>query len=468
MTSEPHNGESDQNSAKDTNGMSNIKIKQGLEQPPMKRDRTSHWGEGYELNNGRFVIKKVLGEGGFGVTYLAEDRNINNRLVVIKTLNEKVQKGDQDLFHKLQQDFKDEARRLDQCKHQNIVTIYDRFAEEKTGLECIVMEYIPGQTLKDRVGDLDFRGAYMEEEEALGYIHQIAKALEVIHRQNMVHRDVKPGNIMIRKGTREVVLIDFGIAREFNKKDIPQTAYVSQNYAPLEQSKEFETKGPFTDVYALGATLYFLLTKKAPEDARDRADSLSMHDKDPLKPPQEINRQISDRTNDAILKTLELAPRKRPQNVREFLSLLGLEPSQYSQSYSLLTDENRENQPVNKGANIHRRNYRQILELLWRTALIAAGIWLLAIALFKAQGNPRFGIGVLVGVSLVVIAQVKNRSSLEQKIYQLIIAGLPTVGMLLVISPANVSFSTIWWLTIAVSGFAILMMLILQKFIAGD
>ncbi|NEP41707.1 MAG: serine/threonine protein kinase, partial [Okeania sp. SIO2H7] len=325
MINEPHN-EFDQKSAKDTNGMSNIEIKQGLEQPPMKRERVSHWGQGYELNNGRFAIKKVLGEGGFGVTYLAEDRNINNRLVVIKTLNEKVQKGDQDLFHKLQQDFQNEAKRLSECNHRNIVTIYDRFAEEKTGLECIVMEYIPGKTLKDRVGDLDFRGAYMEEEEALGYIHQIAEALEVIHRQNLVHRDVKPGNIMIRKGTREVVLIDFGIAREFNNEDRIQTAYVSQNYAPLEQYQQLERKGPFTDIYALGATLYFLLTKKAPENARDRADSLSMHDRDPLKPPKEINRKISDRTNNAIIKALELAPKKRPQNIGEFLSLLGLGP----------------------------------------------------------------------------------------------------------------------------------------------
>ncbi|MBW4594666.1 MAG: serine/threonine protein kinase [Brasilonema angustatum HA4187-MV1] len=164
------------------------------------------WQPGHQLKNGRFIIKQILGQGGFGVAYLASDQKLK-RDVVIKTLNERIQCEPN--FEKLKEDFKKEAERLSQCRHSNIVVIYDWFDEDQ--LPCIVMDYIAGETLARRLE----RGV-LKEEEALHYIHQIGEALKVVHTNNLVHRDVKPGNVMIREGTQEAVLIDFGIAREFH------------------------------------------------------------------------------------------------------------------------------------------------------------------------------------------------------------------------------------------------------------
>jgi serine/threonine protein kinase len=269
----------------------------------------SNWAPGHQLKDSRYIIRKILGKGGFGIAYCVLDTKLN-RDVVIKTLNPELKA--QAYFDKLQQDFHKEAQRLSRCCHPHIVQIYDFFAE--SGLECIVMQYIPGENLNDRA----FRG--ITQREALNYIYQISAALQVVHKNNLVHRDVKPVNIIIKASNNEAVLIDFGIAREVDIKN--KTRALTECFAPIEQYSVDASQEAYTDVYALAATLYFLLTKQKPVDSQTRYFHINQGGKDPLISPQQLNPQISQETNNAILQGMKIFAAERPQSILEWLNLL--------------------------------------------------------------------------------------------------------------------------------------------------
>lgn len=265
------------------------------------------WASGQRLQGGKYTIEQELGEGGFGITYRARDNN--GRKVVIKTLNETVQSRPD--FAKFQQDFLNEALRLARCSHPHIVRIDEVIQEGQ--LWCIVMEYIDGENLASQVVS---RGA-LPEAEALRYIQQIGEALAVVHNNSLLHRDVKPQNIMLRFGKSEAVLIDFGIAREFTPNlTQTHTQMLSDGFAPIEQYDKRSKRGAYTDIYALAATLYSLLTGEVPTLAPRRAISMSFLE------PKEINSNISDRVNQAILKGMEVKPEERPPSIQEWLALL--------------------------------------------------------------------------------------------------------------------------------------------------
>jgi serine/threonine protein kinase len=273
------------------------------------------WTPNTSLQNGQYIIKKVIGGGGFGETYLAEDTE-ENRLVVIKTLKrEQWEKPD---FADRQKRFRQEALSLARCHHPHVVQVYDIFLEN--GLQTIVMEYIEGEDLEKYTEAYTAENGYLSETEALSYIDQIGQALEVVHERGLLHRDVKPNNILLRRKTKEAVLIDFGLAREFQPGKIrSMTATKTEGYAPIEQYERRGDFGYYTDVYALAATLYTLLTLRVPIPANYRAEDDVI-----LQPPQKYNRKISDKVNAAILKGMELEPQNRPQTVREFREILGL------------------------------------------------------------------------------------------------------------------------------------------------
>jgi serine/threonine protein kinase len=260
------------------------------------------WTPGQVLRDGKYVIKKKLGDGGFGITYLAEDKKGNT--VVIKTLKETDREHPD--FDKYQQDFVNEALRLKGCQHPHIVKVYESIKEGE--LWGMVMEYIEGED----IGSL----GKLPESEALRYIRQIGAALAVVHDNGLLHRDVNPKNIMIRAAKSEAVLIDFGIAPEFSP-DISQThtVYLTPFYAPSEQYNPRARRGAFTDIYGLAATLYKLLTGQEPEASVSRAIGC------PLAPPQQLDSRISNIVNQAILKGLELNPENRPQSMQEWLRL---------------------------------------------------------------------------------------------------------------------------------------------------
>ena len=240
------------------------------------------WTPNQKLQNGKFTIQKVLGGRGFGVTYSAIDTNTNN-IVAIKTLNP-IHQSQAD-FEQKQVKFVQETFRLKGCSHPQIVKVHEVVNEN--GLWGMIMEYISGEDLSVYISQRD----KLSEAEALKYINQIGTALEYIHQQGMLHRDVKPNNIMLRKSQQEAVLIDFGLAREFDlNKTRSMTNARTEGYAPIEQYKRRGKFGAYTDVYALAATLYHLVTGDTPLPSKFRNAGI------PLPAPKQRNPDISDKS----------------------------------------------------------------------------------------------------------------------------------------------------------------------------
>lgn len=277
------------------------------------------WAEGKSLYGGRYRIEKVLGLGGFGIAYLANDQA--GKPVVVKTLKDEVFLDEKQKY--FCDRFKDEALRLAVCRHPHIVTIENFFEEpcmvSKGGkpLEikvfCLVMEFIDGDTLVDLIRK---RGA-LGENEAVTYIRQIGEALSAVHKLGVLHRDIKPSNIMVRRDRPEAVLIDFGLARNF----IPDaernyTVAMTHGYAPPEQYSTKFIASEAVDVYALAATLYFALTRQIPAPAMDRMLSI------PLIPLENFNPKLSAVVTKAIYRGMELKPEQRSASMAKWLELL--------------------------------------------------------------------------------------------------------------------------------------------------
>ena len=270
---------------------------------------------GKTLQGGKYTLEQELGRGGFGITFKATHQYLG-QVVVIKTLNESLHLHPDSA--KFQHQFQEEARRLALCIHPNIVRVSDFFVE--AGWPYMVMDYVPGPTLQAVV----LSGKPLNEATAINYIRQVGAALKVVHHKGLLHRDIKPENIILRQGTQEVVLIDFGIAREFTPNSAQtHTRIVSDGYAPLEQYLAKEKRTPASDVYGLAATLYALLTAQVPIPAVIR-------DRQPMPAPRDLQPQLSAAVNQAVMRGMAVEARYRPASVDEWLSLLHepeLEPS---------------------------------------------------------------------------------------------------------------------------------------------
>lgn len=230
------------------------------------------------LKNGAFLrhntyrIEKVLGQGGFGITYLATDLTLD-RLVAIKEFFPKDYcdrasdtshitlgtSSSSEFVSRLKAKFLKEARNIAKFDHPGIIRIHAAFEENNTAY--YVMDYIIGESLSDKVKRL---GA-LSADDALRYIKEVAKALEYVHDKRINHLDIKPANIMVRESDDSPILIDFGLSKQYDS-DGNQTSTtptgISHGYAPLEQYNDGGVKefSPQTDIYSLAATLYFLLT----------------------------------------------------------------------------------------------------------------------------------------------------------------------------------------------------------------
>ena len=288
-------------------------------------DMTFTLHPGDNLQGGKYRIEKVLGQGGFGITYLAIQGGLE-RMVAIKeffmreaccracdsrgvTLGTE---GNRETVDRYRQKFLKEARSIAQLNHPHIVRIIDVF--EENGTAYYVMEYVAGGSLSDRVG----RQGALSESEATRYIRQVADALTYIHTQRMTHLDVKPANIMLTDKD-EVVLIDFGLAKQYDSATGHQTSStpvgISEGYAPLEQYMQGGVGefSPETDIYALGATYYKLLTGQTPPSASSvNEDGLPL---EPLK-----SRGVTPQVITAITHAMEGRRRDRPKTVAEFLA----------------------------------------------------------------------------------------------------------------------------------------------------
>ena len=237
------------------------------------------------LQNGKYRIISTLGQGGFGITYLAEntmlegkvaikeffykeycDRDADTRHVTVPT------SGNRDVVDRFKQKFVKEARTIFKLPHPNIVRILDVF--EENGTAYYVMDYIEGESLSEMVA----RRGYIPEAEALAYICDVAQALTYIHSKKVNHLDVKPGNMIRRRSDGKVLLIDFGVAKQYDAASLKGTTTtpvcISAGYSPAEQYRKngVQSFSPQSDVYALAATLYKLLTGVTPPEAMDVQD----------------------------------------------------------------------------------------------------------------------------------------------------------------------------------------------------
>ena len=281
---------------------------------------------GVLLANGEYQISQVLGQGGFGITYRGVDTKLN-RAVALKeffpegcwregTTVVSAGRWDNSSYTDAKQRFLQEGQTLGQFNHPGIVQVFYYFEQNNTAY--MVMEYLQGKTLADL---LKSRGGKLPEADALNYLRVVGQALNVVHQARMLHLDIKPDNIMLPEDGR-AVLIDFGAARDFAGRNTTRfTTLLTPGYAPLEQYGQSLKCADYTDVYALGATLYHLVTGRVPVSAIERAAGVA------LKTAQEINFNLSDRISWGISKAMSMDVNKRPSTVKEFLDLLALDTS---------------------------------------------------------------------------------------------------------------------------------------------
>lgn len=237
------------------------------------------------LQGGKYRIVKVLGQGGFGITYLAT-QTILGKNVAIKEFfpkeycnregsNSRVSvatEANHDLVTRLKSKFVKEARNISRLDHPSIIKIHDIFEEHDT--VYYVMDYIEGESLADKI---NHTGA-IKLSTALDITLSVGEALKYVHSFRMNHLDVKPANIMIRRGDNRPILIDFGLAKQYDGSGNQTSTTpigISPGYAPLEQYKSNGVKefSPQTDVYSLAATLYKMLTGVTPPEAAEVIDS---------------------------------------------------------------------------------------------------------------------------------------------------------------------------------------------------
>lgn len=284
--------------------------------------------KGARLQNGKYTVERVLGQGGFGITYLAQHSLFGQVALKELFLNHAAQmyctrqgaavlpKFDTIQFEGFKAKFLDEARTLARFKDiEGIVKVLDYF--EENGTAYFSMEYIDGQTLEALVETKKAQhGGFMKESQALAIVGQVGKALSVVHQQGVLHRDIKPANILLNAQTQRATLIDFGIARSFIEgSGAGQTAFFSEGFSAPELKLINLAKGTYTDVYSLGSTLFYCLTGQ-PAQAADQREM------EGFKSPKYLNPSVSKATNEAIVKAIQLRPSERPVTVEEFLSLL--------------------------------------------------------------------------------------------------------------------------------------------------
>ncbi|HYI63020.1 MAG TPA: serine/threonine-protein kinase [Acidimicrobiales bacterium] len=279
---------------------------------------------GTTLGDGRYRLGEVLGRGGFGITYAATDERLR-RPVAVKELfpdgagrrglEVRVAEGAEAGFARARERFLREATTLARFGHPGIVRIWG--AMEENGTAYLVLERLRGHTLAQ---ELRARRGPFSQAEALHVAEQVAAALAVVHRAGVLHRDVSPANL-VRTDDGRVVLIDFGLARPFAAdRTTSMTRIVTPGYGSPEQYEGSARFGPRSDVYALGATLYRLVTGHAPAGAVDRARD------DDLVPAWRLNPSVSRPVSDALAAAVALDPDRRPPSVGDLLARLGLDP----------------------------------------------------------------------------------------------------------------------------------------------
>ena len=339
--------------------------------------------EAYHIKPGsllhdRYTVGRAIGFGGFGITYIAWDNKLMQKVAIKEYMpseyatrvpgNLTVTIYDGERYTEFMtglQKFLDEAQRL--AKFQNvpgIVRILDCFSENLTAY--IVMEYLDGMTLKQYLAE---HGGKLPYEEAVEFILPVLAALQAVHKEGIIHRDISPDNIFITEDG-EVKLLDFGAARYASTGYSKSLSVILKpGYAPAEQYLSHGEQGPWSDVYATAATLYRMITGVVPEEALERKE------KDTLKPPSALGAKLPKNAEKAILNALNVRVENRTASAEEFEA-------------QLLSTAN-----VIRVTEKGEKRFNAKMPLWMRASLIAAaGLTAVCIVLF-ATGVLKLGVG---------------------------------------------------------------------------
>jgi len=321
--------------------------------------------KGHCLQNGKYQLTDVIGQGGFGITYSGVwNTEVKGKLGTVKTdvhvcikeyffkdycyrdaKNLSVQVHSETgriLFDKFKEKQIKEAKILSEVHHPYIVNVLEVFEENNTAY--IAMEYIPGCSLKYM---LDVEGK-LPEKTVLKFVNQIGQALDFVHKKNILHLDIKPNNILIDK-QNNARLIDFGVSKRYDieQQETSTTMLtLSKGFASIEQYDNEGTVNfsPCPDVYSLGATMYNLLTGVVPTESILRATK-------PLVKPSELNDEITPKTEEVILRAMQINPTDRYQSIKEMINELDI-PSYFEETENLLEETFADKNVSNSGLTL--------------------------------------------------------------------------------------------------------------------
>jgi serine/threonine protein kinase len=263
----------------------------------------------------RYAIREIIGRGGMGSIYLAEDNRLPGRICAIKEVQQ-----DPNLSDELRQQSRDqfyrEASVLAQLDHPNLPKVSDFFSDDDR--DYLVMDFVPGDDLKTLMDNARRNGKYLSLEDVFTWADQLADALAYMHRQDppVVHRDIKPSNLKITPSGL-IKLVDFGLVKQMVPDEVTVTVIQGRGtalYTPLEQyGGDTGHTDSRSDIYAFGATLYHMVTNHPPLEAKQRFLS-----PDALIPPRQLNKALTPPAEEAILWAMALHPDDRPQDIAAF------------------------------------------------------------------------------------------------------------------------------------------------------
>jgi serine/threonine protein kinase len=271
--------------------------------------------------DGKYLVGSVIGHGGFGITYAALDQSLELKVAVkeyfpyglstrtteSRTVYPVASRDAEDNYRYGREKFVEEARALARFNSlDSIVSVHTCFSENNTAY--IVMEYLEGE---DLMAHIKRRGGKLGWEETLTLLSPVTKALTALHREGLIHRDISPDNIFVTSDGK-TKLLDFGTARfAMGEKSRSLSVILKPGYAPPEQYSSRGKQGPWTDVYALAATMYRCATGQAPPDAMERQMGVA------LERPSRLGADIPPAAEETLMRALEPEPEKRMQTIGE-------------------------------------------------------------------------------------------------------------------------------------------------------
>lgn len=274
-----------------------------------------------EVLRSRYKIRRIIGHGGMGSIYLADDLRLEGRQCALKEV-EHDRTLPQEVVNQARGQFLREATVLARLDHPNLPKVSDFFSIGPR--DYLVMDFVPGNDLRTLMLEARQKGAFLPETQVLSWASQLADALSYLHDQSppILHRDIKPSNLKVTPSGL-LKLVDFGLVKILASEEMTITVLQGRGtalYTPLEQyGGDSGHTDRRSDIYAFGATLYHLLTNQPPVEARERF----LHPEN-LIPPRQVNQEVSIRTEKAILWAMSLHPDERPQDVESFRqSLIG-------------------------------------------------------------------------------------------------------------------------------------------------